>query len=108
MNPWLKVLLKVGPMVLGGFQATAPLAPVIVNAVADAEQRHDATGPDKKREALASVDRFVATYNHVNPTHPIDPDMARTIAALAIDPLITTVNTWARSPIDQPADASHK
>jgi hypothetical protein len=106
MNTWLKVLTRVGPMILGGFQATAPFAPILIDAVAKAEQGHDTTGPQKKQQALAAVDRYVAAYNATTTGPKLDPVVVRTIAAMAIDPLIATVNTWARSPIDHQADAS--
>lgn len=99
MDTWLKVLFRVGPMILGGFHATARYAPIIVDAVAAAEQMADASGPDKKKKALDLVDVGVAAINAATTDRKVDPDVARTIAALAIDPLVTTTNAWAKSPI---------
>lgn len=105
MNTWLKVLFRVGPMILGGFHATARYAPIIVDAVATAEALTTATGPEKKKKALELVDVGVAAINASTTEHKVDPDIARTIAALAIDPLVTTTNAWAKSPIAAPADS---
>jgi len=101
MDTWLKVLTRVGPMILGGFKATAPFAPILIDAVATAEQGRDTTGPQKKQQALDAVDRYVAAYNATSKGPKLDPVVVRTIAAMAIDPLIATVNTWARTPVSE-------
>lgn len=106
MNTWLKVLFQVGPMILGGFHATARYAPIILDGVATAEQMVGASGQEKKQKALELVDVGVAAINATTTEHKVDPDVARTIAALAIDPLITTTNAWAKSPIAAPVNGA--
>jgi hypothetical protein len=109
MNSWLKLLFQVGPMILGGIPATARYAPIIVDAVATAEQLATASGAEKKKHALELVDVGVAAINASTTEHKVDPDVARTIAALAIDPLVTTVNAWSKSPLpDAAGDQAHR
>jgi hypothetical protein len=108
METWLRVLFRVGPMVLGGFHATARYAPIIVDAVATAEAMAAATGPEKKKRALELVDVGVAAINAATTEHKVDPGVARTIAALAIDPLVTTTNAWAKSPLAEPVNGARR
>jgi len=97
---WLATLYRIGPVILSLFEGTAAYAPYIVAAVGAAEQLADATsGPEKKKYALALVDSSIETYNSLAPDHHLDAAVAHSIASIAIDVLVATINVWSASPI---------
>jgi predicted TPR repeat methyltransferase len=98
---WQQTLARVGPLVLAAWRETTQLAPIIVAAVAAAEDMLQASGPEKKTAALKLVDAGVAALNAAAERPVVDPLFAQQVAAIAIDPLITTVNAWSKTSIGQ-------
>lgn len=100
---WINNLQVLGPLLLAAWPTTRALAPIIVQAVAAAEEMISATGPEKKAAALKLVDAGVIAMNTAAGRQVVDPEFAHTVAAIAIDALVSTVNLWTKTAIATPA-----
>lgn len=101
MSDWVKYVYRIGPLILGLWSSTAPIAPLIVAAVANAEQAVGAgKGAEKKQYALAAIDNGLAAYNAIPGAKPISPTVAHNVSSVAIDMLVATVNMWSQPAIE--------
>lgn len=93
-HKFLAVLNAVGPIVLlavPGGAAVAPIIPVVVHAIGEAEQIKGASGAEKKQHVLNVVADAVTTANATNKVK-IDPAEAQTVAAHGIDTVVGTIH----------------
>lgn len=99
---WINTLQVLGPLLLAAWPTTRALAPIIVQAVAAAEEMINASGAEKKTAALKLVDAGVIAMNTAAGREVVDPVFAHTVATIAIDALVSTVNLWTRTSITSP------
>lgn len=93
-HKFLAVLNAVGPIVLAavpGGAGIAPLIPVIVGAIGEAEQIKGATGPEKKQHVLNVVAAGVVTANSTGKV-TLDPVEVNTVASHGIDAVVGTIH----------------
>jgi len=96
---FLAVVGAVGPMVLTmvpGAGVIAPLIPVIIHAIGEAEAIKGATASEKKQHVLAVVEAGVAS---ANATGKVKLDLAEVleVSSTGIDTVIGTVNIIAKA-----------
>lgn len=92
-SAFLKILTTVAPAVLAvvpGGAALAPLAPLIIKGIGDAQQTQ-APGADKKAAVLTLVKDAIEGTNLVKPG-TLDPALVQDAASHAIDAVITTIH----------------
>lgn len=63
---FLNILMQVGPLILALNPATAAIAPIIVSAIAEAQQIKGASGPEKKAHAMKIVETAVTLAHGAN------------------------------------------
>jgi hypothetical protein len=101
---FFSILTAIAPVILmavPGGAALAPLVPIIVQGVADAQQQPGATGATKKAYVMALVTDAVTGANTVKPG-TIDAPTALTAASEGIDAVITSVNAVQLAHANQP------
>lgn len=90
---FLQIVSMIGPgvlMLVPGGAAIAPLVPVIIHAIGDAEQIKGATGAEKKAHVLAIADAAVTVANTTGKV-TLDPVQVQAVAGQGIDAVIGTV-----------------
>lgn len=93
LTKFLGIVNALAPVVLlavPGGAVIAPIVPVIVNAITEAEQISGASGPEKKAHVLNIVDAAVVTANATGKVH-INPTEAADAASHGIDAVIGAV-----------------
>lgn len=96
---WLGILTMVAPvilMVVPGGAALAPLIPVIVTGIADAQKKPGATGVEKKAFVMQLVKDTMIGTELVKPGL-VDPVVLADAASQAIDAVIATVNAISKA-----------
>jgi hypothetical protein len=101
----LKIVAPVILMVVPGGAALAPLVPLIVTGIADAQKKPGATGPEKKAFVMQLVSDAVVGANVVKPG-TLDPATITDAADEAVDAVIATVQAVQTAHTNQPGVAS--
>ncbi len=101
-HKFLNIVGGVGPLVLmaiPGGGVIAPLVPVIIHAIGEAEAIKGATAAQKKAHVLAIVEASVATANSTGKVK-LDLPEVLAVSSTGIDTVIGTVNiiTAAKPP----------
>lgn len=84
---WLEILAQMGPMVLA-FTPLAPIAPLVIAAIAEAQALPDATGPEKLAHVVAIATDAAQATNAQAGRVVIDPTVMQTAAATAISTVV--------------------
>ena len=93
-HKFLEVLNAVGPLVLlavPGGAAIAPIIPVIVGAIGEAEAIKGASGAEKKQHVLNIVAAGVTTANATGKV-TLDPSEVQTVASHGIEAVVGTIH----------------
>jgi hypothetical protein len=98
---WFDVLKVLGPMVLTLFPKVAPIAPILVHAIGEAEAFKD-SGDQKKQHVLQLVADGVAVTNSVSQRIVLDPVQTGQTASVAIDAVVAVVNTIHAAQAQEP------
>jgi len=91
---FLAILGAVAPvvlMVVPGGAVLAPLIPVMIKGIAEAQQMPGKTGPEKKAIVLHEVEQGALVLNSLKPG-TIDPALAVEAAGHGIDAVITSIH----------------
>lgn len=105
LDGFLGIVSMIAPAILAGIPngaQIAPLIPVIITAIKDAEALAEATGPEKKTHALNIVDAAVELTNAFGKVH-LDPGTAHNVASSGIDTVIGTISLIEGAQIVKPA-----
>lgn len=95
MTKWLELIAKLAPVLLvlaPGGAVLAPLVPVIIHAIQEAEQLKDADGADKKAHVQNIVADGVAVTNAAAGKTLLDPKAVLAISDGAIDTVVDVAN----------------
>ncbi len=97
-HKFLAIVATVGPgvLLLTGGGAIAPLVPVIIHAIGEAEAIKGATAAQKKAHVLAIVEASVATANATGKVQ-LDLPEVLAVSSTGIDTVIGTVNIVAKA-----------
>jgi hypothetical protein len=93
-HKFLQLVGSIGPLVLlavPGGAVIAPLVPVIIGAIGEAEQIKGATGAQKKAHVLNILDAAVVTANSTGKVN-INSTAAQAAADKGIDAVISTIH----------------
>lgn len=91
---FFSVLTFIGPMILmavPGGAGLAPLIPIIITGIAEAQKKPGATGAEKKAYVLSLVDTAIAGINAVRPG-TVNASQMHQAAGYAIDAIITSMH----------------
>lgn len=94
MSQFLSILTMVAPVILmavPGGAAMAPLVPLIIKGISDAQAQPHATNADKKAYVLFLVNDAVVTTNIVKPG-TLDRALVNSAVSQGIDAVIATMN----------------
>lgn len=97
MSKWgsfLHILKQVGPVILAANPATAPIAPIVVHAIAEAEAIKG-SGSEKKAHAMAIVRDAVTIAHGANVTGFEDPTLLLNTVSDGIDTTVGAVSIIA-------------
>jgi len=98
-SKWLDLVKLLAPVVLvnvKGGEKIAPLVPLVINGITEAEQIKGATGPEKKAHVLNIVDAAIQTINATSKVH-IDLAGAKAATSGGIDAVVSAVNAVAKT-----------
>ena len=104
LHKFLAVLASIGPVVLvavPGGPLIAPLVPLIVSAIGEAEQVKGASGAEKKAHVLNIVAAGVATTNATGKV-ALDPAAVAVVAGTGIDAVIGTLHVVEGAKVVKP------
>ena len=93
-NKWFQLITGLAPMILAnvkGGDKIAPVIPVIVAGIQEAEQIKGASGAAKKDHVLKTVEAGVAAANATGKVN-LDPAAVRDAASDGIDAVIGTIH----------------
>lgn len=102
---FMAIVGLVGPgvlMLVPGGEKVAPLVPVIIGAIGEAQQIKGATGAEKKAHVLKIVAASVAVANTTGKVKLDDAEVA-TATGLGIDAVISTVHVIQGAKVQQAA-----
>lgn len=87
---WLRVLAHLGPMALA-FTPLAPIAPIVIAAIAEAEAMQGATGPEKLAHVVNIATDAASATNLQTGKPVIDPALMAKTASEAISTTVDVV-----------------
>ena len=96
-NKFVSILTTVAPVILlvvPGGTVLAPLLPLIIKAIADAERQAGASGPEKRAQVVATIQRVAAASNVMDPG-TVNQVVMKAALGHAIDAMLTSVNAVA-------------
>lgn len=88
---WLRVLAHLGPMALA-FTPLAPIAPLVIAAIGEAEAMQGATGPEKLAHVVNIATDAASATNAQTGKPVIDPAVMARTANEAISTTVDVVN----------------
>lgn len=94
LHKFLAIVNLVGPVVLAalpGGAVIAPMIPVIVAGIGEAQQIKGATGAQKKEHVMKIVQAGIAVANQTGKVK-LDPTEVETVASNGIDTVISTIH----------------
>lgn len=104
-HQFLTLINTIGPLVLlsvPGGARLAPLVPVIIGAIGDAEAIKGASGPEKKAHVMSIVAAGVTTANATGKV-ALDPADVASVADNGIDAVVGTLNVIKGAKVVKPA-----
>ena len=105
-NKWFQLITGLAPLILAnvkGGDKIAPVIPVIVSGIQEAEEIAGASGPDKKAHVLKTVDAGVAAANATGKVQ-LDPAEVQQVASDGIDAVIGTIHVVEGAKVVKAAD----
>jgi hypothetical protein len=94
MPGWIRLLWRVGAILLSSFPQLDKVSTIIVAAIEAAEKIPGLRGRAKKEYAMRAIAAGVAATNAAAGKTVIDPSLVNATVSNAIDLLVNTLNLW--------------